>query len=344
MAALATLAGCKRGGSLSMDATVAGGRAKTSTPPAAPLHALFGREIGLDHFGFAVKDLGAARKTYTSLLGFNRPLSGKLPNGLENVVYYFEDGTYIEALTPYDAKKAPWYDAFLKKFEGPVFYVLSIFSERDARAFLKPRGLELSTPQSGTILMKGEKKAPDEIWHTIFLKNSPIPGRPFFFIKYKRKDRDAFFEKLKDKQIRRTFFRHANTALGLRAAWHAVPDLEAAVKAYASIGLRAGRSFEEPRLGARGRVVEAGQGVILLLAPANKESRVASFLEERKQPMLLGMSIEVASIVAAKRYLSSALKQEVTSSASPMGISILLEPERAHGVWLELFQRPGRVR
>jgi catechol 2,3-dioxygenase-like lactoylglutathione lyase family enzyme len=303
---------------------------------------MFGTEIGLDHVGIAVKDLAAAKRTFTRTLGFRNPLEGRLPNGLDNVVFYFKDATYIELLTPYDRKKAAWYASFLEKFQGVVFYVLAISDAQRTGAYLARHGAALTKPRSGTIRLKGETKKPGELWQTFFLKNSPIKHDPFFFIRYRPESRRGLRDKLKSPAIRRRYFGHTNSALRFAAVWQAVPDLKRAVKEYESVGFTAGEAFEEPRLQADGRVIEAGQGSILLLAPQNEKSVVARFIKDRGRPMCIGLSIEVGLVARTRMLLKHTTSNNHAVSMGPRGPSILLPPEATHGIWLELFQRKPR--
>ncbi len=305
---------------------------------------IYGTDIGLDHLGIVVKDLAATKKTYTEIFGFKNATEGKLPNGLNNLVFYFEDGTYIEFIHPYDAKKAAFYANFVKKFEGGVFYVLAISSAKDTDAFMRKRGFNLSKPRSGTILLKGEKKEPKELWRTYFLEKSPFPGDPFFYIEYKPEIRKEFMNKLKNRGVRRKYFRHRNTALSLKAVWMAVPDLDAAIKIYQKMGSPVGKKFDDPRLDAKGCIIEAGEGMILLYSPASKKSPVATFLDERKRPTILGISLQVGSIIAVRNLLRQSPQIQRITAMGVLGSSILIKPEQAHGVWLEFYKKPGITR
>lgn len=302
---------------------------------------IYGTDIGLDHVAMVVNDLKATKTTYQKTFGFDNVIEGKLPNGLNNVVFYFEDGTYIEFLHPYDPIKASYYVDALKTFQGGLFYVLATSSAKQTDAFLQKRGFRLSKPHSGTIQLKGDAKEPDELWRTFDLEKAAIPGDPFLFIEYKPSIREEFMDKLADRQIRRRHFRHRNTALSLKAVWMAVSDLDAAIKAYRDVGFPIGKTFTDPRLGAKGCVIEAGQGQVLLYSPETPKSPVAAFLAQRKKPMILGLSLWVGSIIPLKNMLKQSPRINSTSSASLLGISLLISPEHAHGIWLEFYQKPG---
>ena len=68
---------------------------------------------------------------------------------------------------------------------------------------------------------------------------------------------------------------HPNTAMGIHAVWFAVHDTEAQLRTLRDAGLEAGESREAKSLGAHGREVKAGQGVLLLLESSDKNTRTA---------------------------------------------------------------------
>jgi hypothetical protein len=294
---------------------------------------MLGGEHGLDHVGIAVHDLDAAKAIFHDGLGFGAMVPGKLANGIENINYYFEDSTYLETLTAYDPQKATQVAGFLQHGEGTIFAALSIASPEGTRAFFSKRGIKLGKPIPGGI------KTEASSWSTLFFEGSPLPGNPFFFIAYSQPARDDNLSKLQAAVKSGKVYKHPNGALGIKAAWLAVPDLDAAVKQFEAAGMPAGAAFTESRLGGIGRVIEAGQGKILLIAPAASDSAVSSFLQQRGGPGLIGLSIEVSLLGVAQKFAARAAGKKMPASAGALGQSIWIEPSVTHGAWLELFQR-----
>ena len=313
------------------------GRPTISTERAATL---LGGERGLDHVGIAVKSLEDATHAYHNVLGFSRPIEGKLPNGLRNVNYYFADATYLETLVYWDRDKAPWVAAFTDKHSGALFAVLSAFSPEASAQFLATRGIKVGKPFSGTIQTAGEDAMPEEQWKTFFLPEGLLPGNPLYFISYRRAPRDEFLGKLEDPKARR-MLQHKNTALGLRAVWFAVADLAAATRAYESIGLPRGRTFDDPALGADGQVFGAGAGEIWLLAPSSPEGKVARFLRERGGPGIIGVTLEAGSVAQAARVIGESTGAPITTYDGLLGPSIRVPPELTLGVWIRV-RAPAR--
>jgi hypothetical protein len=120
----------------------------------------------------------------------------------------------------------------------------------------------------------------------------------------------------------------------------AVNDLDAATRAYESVGLRAGRKLQAPRLAAKIREVVAAQGVILLLQAKNTKGSLASYVAQHGEA-IIGVSIEVRDLQVARSMLTATIKQELNPYNGPYGKCILVAPEFTHGVWIELFQKPG---
>lgn len=303
---------------------------------------LLGGERGLDHIGIAVHDLPSATHTFHDLLGFSRPTEGHLPNGIDNVNYYFPDGTYLETMVAWDRARAPWLADFTDYHEGALFAVLSAFSVESTTAYLARRGIPIAATYGGTIQTAADTTMPRERWKTFFLDEGRLPGDPLFFIAYPRDDRDAFLKKLENRAVRRQLY-HDNTALGLRAVWIAVPDLPSATRAYEALGLPRVRPFTDPQLAASGQILQAGEGQLWLLAPASQASPIAAFLRERGRSAVLGLTLAAGSVPAAQRLLRDRTGRDLPIYDGALGKSLRVPPDRAHGAWLELAQHlvPG---
>jgi hypothetical protein len=290
--------------------------------------------------GIAVRDLGAAKKTFVDGLGFGGFEAGHLPNGIDNLNYYFEDGTYLETLTAWDAQKAAWLASFTAQREGPTFFALVTSSLDDTTAFLKARGIETGPQIPGTISTAhdGPGGAPKEMWRTMFLKSGVLPADPLFFIGYSQPARSTHLGKLEEARRSGRIYHHPNGALGIKAVWLAVNDLDAAVRAFASVGLPASDTLTLPQLVATGRAIAAGPGKrILLLTPVD-EGPLAAHLRAHG-PSLCGLSIQVTRLAATRRLISNRSGSPVAEIAGPSGRAVLIEPAVAHGAWLELFEQ-----
>jgi catechol 2,3-dioxygenase-like lactoylglutathione lyase family enzyme len=300
---------------------------------------LFGGELGLDHVGIAVRDLGVARRVYTETLGFGAPMDGTLANGLKNVTLYFADNGYLELLTATDKVKADWLAAFLEKTEGANFVLLSTWDLEETRAFLGTRGVQLTESAGGRVETRGVKPGTDPLWHTAFFQPPQVlPGGRVGFIAYRRDKRDyALSQVVKTLKVKRG--PHPNSARLLKSAWMVVGDLEAAKKAYRDAGFEPLRAFEDARLKARGVELAAGtgKGTLLLLQPSDPKGPAAAFLARRGES-LCGVSIEVMSLEKAVGHLQPKTGRTFGEYSGLYGRSILLPPELTFDLWMELYQ------
>lgn len=328
---LALLAGCRRSPPTTSPST------PTAPAPAVPVE-LLGGERGLDHVNLATADLAAVVKTLEAL-GLGRPVRGRMPDGLENANFYFEDATYLEVLATTDAARTPWVPRFLARGPGLMKLVLVARSVEESAAFLRGRGIATALPRGGTIRTEGERtRGRGELWRKLLLDPSPLPCDCLFLIAYAPEDRAKVLRLVDEGSLRRRF-RHPNTARGLHAVSWAVPDLDGAVRSFARIGLAAGGTFADARLAARGRRIQVGAGAILLLSPASAGSGpVARLLEQRGGAALLGASLAVRELATARRLAEAGAGRTLPESSGPLGRAILVPPEVAHGAWLELVE------
>lgn len=299
------------------------------TDTTAPTASVLGTGRGIDHVVIVVRDLDDAARMYQDVLGFSMIPGGTFPGGIRNTGVRF--GTnYLELITvdPSQAaanKEASDLAAFPEKREGANWLGLNVSSARQTADFLRARGFDVNEPEGSTYTPEGAKEAQPALWQTVSFKKPLVPSDAIFFIQYGARPERPRPE-------------HPNTAVGIHSVWMAVKDLAAASKAYESVGLAAGRKQQMPRLGATGQEVAAGQGVILLLEPNDPKGSLASHLA-RFGEGIVGVSIEVRDVDAARTLLRSSTRQELSPYPSSDGRAILISPMFTHGVWIELFQR-----
>ena len=297
---------------------------------------VLGTGRGIDHVGIVVRDLDDTVRVYRDVLGFTVPPgSGSFPGGVRNSAVIF--GTnYLELITVNLSQAggntvSSDLAGFLKRREGASLLGLNVSSARQTADFLRARGFDVSEPQGSSYTPEGSKEAQPALWQTVGFKQPAVPSGEIFFIEYGSRNEAAFFAKRPE---------HPNTAVGIHSVWMAVKDLAAATNAYGSIGLRAGRKLQVGQLEATGQEVAAGQGVILLLQPNNSKGTLASFLAQYGEG-IVGMTIEVRDLDAARTLLRAATGQELASYTTSNGNAILVSPNFTRGVWIEFFQRRG---
>ena len=304
--------------------------APKGTNDTAQTASVLGTGRGIDHVGIAVRDLEGAVRAYRDVLGFTVIPGGSFPGGIRNSAVRF-GSNYLELITVDPSQSARNKDAsdlasFLEKSEGAYFLGLHVSSAKQTADFLRARGFDVTEPEGSSTTPEGSKEVQSNLWQTVGFRKPVVPADAIFFIQYA------------DRPPKRPPQEHTNTASGIRSVWMAVKDIPAATKAYESVGLRAGPKLQMPQMGATGRVIAAGQGVIVLLQAADTNGTLASYLL-RCGEGIIGFSIEVRDLKTARALLQATTKQEFTPYPVSDGEAILIAPNFTHGVWIELFQR-----
>ncbi len=298
---------------------------------------LLGEGRGIDHIMVVVRDLNATTATFRKLLGFNAERWGKFPDGIENAGMHFRNRSYLELLGIYDREKAAQTEEakFLQRNEGATGVALHVSSADSAANFLRGRGFDVAGPDVFPPPREESQQPQPWMWRTVSFKKRTGPGAIVFLIEYNEQAREN--RQKEDLQKYEAARVHPNTAEKIQSVWITVKDLDAAVKAYESIGLSAGRRVNLPQLEARGHEVVAGNGVVLLLQANTPKSKVTSFLARRGEG-IMGVSIKVAALNRARNILETNIKQKFTPYVGAYGKSILIPAEVTRGVWVELFQ------
>jgi hypothetical protein len=249
---------------------------------------------------------------------------------------HFKNKSFLELLGVYDqetAKETPEVK-FLERHEGGTGFGVHVASAERAVSILKERGIETSGPEPYPPAEPGNP-AGMWIWRTVEPKRPTLPGGNVFLIEYN----EPFIEEYRKKDPL-TFEAarvHPNTAQKLQAVWVAVKDLKVAVSTYESFGFPAGRRISLPQFGAKGREIEVGEGVVLLLEASSVTGKVASFLARRGEGVI-GCSIKVADLNTAVNLLEANLKQKLLPYEGAYGKSVLIPDEVTRGIWIELVK------
>lgn len=302
------------------------------SPPSMRRADVLGEGWGLDHVAIVVRDLPATEERYRSRLGFVISPGGSFPHfgDVRNSLIGFGQ-TYIEIITV-DPAKAVGLGAtlagFLQNHEGGLIVGLDVSSAQQTAGYLRERGLAAVGPVGGTITLDTDTATPPERWRYVNFEQPVVPADAIFFLEYDQTEGIA---------IQTPPAEHPNTAQRIASVWMAVENLDAATAAYESIGLPAGRPIHQPQLGAAGREIEAGQGVIWLLEAIDGGGAVASFLAQRGAGVI-GMGVEVASLDSAYASLAGDIQQQIRPYPGTYGRSLLLNPDLTNGIWIELFQ------
>jgi catechol 2,3-dioxygenase-like lactoylglutathione lyase family enzyme len=314
----------------------------------APAQTLLGQGWGVDHVGVAVRDLAQAQHDYEKL-GFKVGKGGHIPGGVSNAIVSFQKNSHLELLsvsgsTPIKPGMASMIAAFLKKHEGAVFLGVEVSSAKATADYLKARTFEVDGPQPGSYMKEGETTLLPPMWYSVSPADEPVAGTkgmilPIFFIEYVPSER-------REKRRAAGEMDQPNTAIGIHAVWFAVHDLEGQLSTLHDAGLESGEASEAKFLGAHGRDVKAGQGVLLLLEASDKNGVLAKYLSDHTNWIdgwphdegIIGVSIEVADLGKARQLAESGTGRKLETYKGSYGASFLLPAEVTHGVWMEMFQ------
>jgi len=307
----------------------------------APASTVLGSGHGIDHFGIAVKDLAEAKKVFQDQLGFSFSLAsqGEAAGGTVSAGINFKNHRqYLEVIAVADSSKidAEWVRGlalFLDRFEGPIFVGLSTSSASGTAAYLRGRGLDPTPPIPSSWTPAGAKEQIPDAWKIIGFNKPPVPGNvgamnPIFFIEYND-------EVVKQSPKRNDV--HANGSVGIRGVWMAVKDLDAVTDAYQRVGFTSNRQLDIPAVGAKARELQAGSGVILLLAPTKADGSVAKTLSERGESVM-GISLEVSNLNKTREVLT-ARGQKVISTSGAFGKGLMVNAAFAKGTWMEFVEK-----
>jgi catechol 2,3-dioxygenase-like lactoylglutathione lyase family enzyme len=287
----------------------------------------------LDHVGVAVQELDTAATTYANTFGFLPAQRTRLQNGIESLTFWFRDTTYLELLTYYDGKKARWVERFLEDGEGGIFFALRV-PDLDRKAeHLRARGLVLDGPRAIPAQIDGLDEQPPEIFRVLLI-SEPLPAFPAFFISYNREEIERLNTIHPDLSPMR-LTAHPNSAIGLRAVWMRVGDIDSALTIYRLMGFEPGRSLTMPVIGGTAREIPAGSRSILLIESAGRSGALAGMRSEG----ITGASIEVRNLDTTRALLQKQTHLYFDSYAGLFGESLLIPASMAHGIWLEFFEQ-----
>jgi len=292
-----------------------------TTPASAPnannvqasAQTLIGRGWGVDHVGVGVRDLAQAQHDYEQL-GFKVSKGGHVS---------LQNNSYLELAE------------FVTKHEGAMFLGIDVSSAKAAADYLKAHNFDVTGPDPGSIMKEGETTPPPPMWYDVSTADKPAANKkgfniPFFLVEYVS---TAWLEKCRAEGL----MDHPNTAMGIHSVWFAVHDAEAQLRTLRDAGFEVGESREAKFLGAHGREVRAGHGVLMLLESSDKNGLLTEYLSDHDEG-IIGLSIEVADLGKARRLAESQTGSKVEAYKGFYGPSFLLPPEVTHGVWMELFQ------
>ena len=130
---------------------------------------------------------------------------------------------------------------------------------------------------------------------------------------------------------------HPNTAKSLTSIWTVSRNLSQGAKPFLDMGLHVKRQAKLNRLETEYIEFQVGHGTILVLAPSKDDDKMAKFIQQRGEQAVLGASFKVSSLSSARQVLDKH-SVEYSEHTGIYGFSLLLDPSRTNGFWLEMYE------
>ncbi len=324
-----------------------GPETETGSGPVGPL---LGTGHGIDHVQIAVSDLAGATQDFEKRLGFTVDMrSSRFPSGLENRIIDLHEREYLELLAIYNPQTGHAdireMEQSLERGGGLIGFGVRVSSAEATASHLRKEGFQVQGPIAGTPTYPGIEETPPVLWRRVQLKT----GRKFiddviFFSEYVAGAYTEFQSRHPElPSARGDPPNHRNSAIGRLHPWLAVASLEEASAIYERVGFPRVRRTRFGLL--NGNAVELGIGhnSLVLVESVAEPSPVQDFLSRRDSSYgLMGLSLGVQSLGTALGAMPPGIAARLGSGEGLFGKSVVVPPEHAHGLWLELFETQPR--
>lgn len=232
--------------------------------------------ISVDHIPIVVKDIDSIKKILSDVLKF-RIKEGKEHEGIKNCFLKFQDGTYLEIISPVDSLEAigKYYTDFLKNRQGGTSLAISVTNADIITRHLNSKSLSFEVDSN-------------RVWKTV----SP-QGINLFFIDYLNKD-------WKDTKINTT---HPNNALLLKSTYIISDDVVADINKYKSLGFT--QITNSNYLGIPCKRIVVGKNSVYFLNVAQSKKITTKF-GNRNLKGICGFEIKVSSLATLNKLLQPA--------------------------------------
>ncbi len=228
----------------------------------------------IDHIPIVVNDLDKMKGILKNELHFTIK-EGKVHEGIKNCFVKFQDGTYLEFISPTDSLQSigNYYTNFLKTSQGGTSLAISISSSDLVTQMLKEQNIQFNYDSN-------------KVWKTIEPQKFNM-----FFIEYADKS-------WKENPVNTN---HSNTATALIATYFLTDNIEAEIKKYKRLGIteiESGNYLETPYV-----LLKIGQNNLYLLDGA-KSKKINQLLNLSKLNGICGFQIKVNSLLTINKLIN----------------------------------------
>ncbi len=291
-------------------------------------------DIYLDHVLIAVRDLGQTAHTFCENLGFKVTPEGRHPGrGSHNRLVVFGP-EYLELISIYDTSKGvfrPNMVPFLESREGLFIFAMGTRDVEKRFLELREKGMLIKEPVNGSRQASDGSTAYS--WRQAEIDVSGTPGSQSFFIQHNRTVNERYTEPPDPTS-------HPNGVVGIHHLALAVHDADAASSRWRhAFGLAPISSEDMPGAGVRRVRLDLRNSFLDFVSPL-RMGPLSDFLDRNGEaPYVLGLEVRDLSTTTA--FLVERGVPTGDAEADADGVSVLVDPEYAHGVPLRLIQRGG---
>lgn len=291
----------------------------------------------LDHILLWGHDIDQLTAILAVKLGLQvRP--GRNPGGVANRYVRMSDGSYLEleSITRPNPDMDPGMradQAMLHGSLGSRTFGLRTSALDQMRLFLLHEGLNPTTIFSASPTDPdgaGPSKPPR--WRLFAFEHQPLSSN-LFFIDYASVD--ATPARMADDQVARM---HPDSARELSAIWLLSSNADADRKQFERMGFTGAARVRMPQLAAQGYWVSVGPKRIFMLQPDGPG--LAADALRKGGPQVLGISIGVADLEQAKRWVERGYEKELARYQGSLGDSFLAPTQDDLGLLIEFHALP----
>lgn len=292
----------------------------------------------LDHILLWGRDMDQVTAIMAVKLGFQvRP--GRDPGGVADRYVRMSDRSFLEleSITRPNPDMDPGMQADQAMLHGgPGSRTFGLRSPEldQVRLLMKQQGLSPTVVFSASLMdPDGGGPSNPPRWRLFSFEHQPLSS-PMFFIDYAAGNTSS--GRIADEQVAHE---HPNGAQELSALWLLSSDADADRKQFERMGYPGATRVQIPQISARGYAVPVGRKCIYVLQPDGPG--IAADALRKGGAQILGVSIGVADLARAKRWVERGYEKVLTGYNGLLGKSFLAPTQNDLGLLIEFHAFPS---